>query len=136
MSEFGRLRSDLDAAAARLEYEAKQAETDRFDAYQAARNVKQELAVLDRDLQQASARASNIPADLSDLRDAICAGAGVRRDDLPFIGEQLAVADPAWEAAAEKLVRPFALSLVVADEHYRAVSAWIDAHPLGGMRLV
>lgn len=41
----------------------------------------------------------------------------------------------AWEGAAERTLRGFALSLLVPNEHYAAVSAWVDGNNLRG-RLV
>ena len=35
-----------------------------------------------------------------------------------------------WEGAAERLLHSFALSILVPDDHYRAVSDWIDGHHL------
>ncbi len=35
-----------------------------------------------------------------------------------------------WEGAAERLLHGFALSVLVPDEHYPAVSDWIDGHHL------
>ena len=53
-------------------------------------------------------------------------------DALPFAGELIAVRDDQldWEGAAERLLHGFALSILVPDEHYRAVSDWINDHHL------
>ena len=51
---------------------------------------------------------------------------------LPFAGELMAVrpAEADWEGAAERLLRGFALSVLVPEQHYAAVSDWIDTHHL------
>ena len=51
---------------------------------------------------------------------------------LPFAGELIAVrpAEADWEGAAERLLHGFALSVLVPDQHYAAVSDWIDGHHL------
>jgi uncharacterized protein YPO0396 len=55
-------------------------------------------------------------------------------NDLPYIAELVTVAPEAskWEHAAERLVRGFALSMLVPTEHYPAVTAWVDANNLRG----
>ena len=56
---------------------------------------------------------------------------------LPFAGELVQVREEEkdWEGAIERLLRNFALSLLVPDEHYRDVAAWVDRTRLKG-RLV
>ena len=53
---------------------------------------------------------------------------------LPFAGELIAVrpAEADWEGAAERLLRGFALSVLVPEQHYAAVSDWIDGSPPEG----
>ena len=61
----------------------------------------------------------------------------MEEDQLPFIGELLRVRDEErdWEGAAERVLHQFGLSMVVPDEHYRAVAAYVDKNNLRG-RLV
>ena len=82
-------------------------------------------------------RPSNIPSDSVRLRDALCRHLGLDEADLPFVGEHLRVRESAadWEPAAERVLRSFGLSLLVADEHYGRVAAWVDGTHLGN-RLV
>ncbi len=51
---------------------------------------------------------------------------------LPFAGELIAVrpVEADWEGAAERLLHGFALSVLVPEQHYAAVSDWIDGHHL------
>ena len=95
--------------------------------------AKEDLAALDAELASASTRSSNIPVDLSGLRDRIAESLGLPTSDLPFAGELIRLADgqQQWEAAIERLVRPFALSLLVPQDQRDAVAAWVDGHHLG-----
>ncbi|MHB1163709.1 MAG: ATP-binding protein [Candidatus Nanopelagicales bacterium] len=99
--------------------------------------TKGELAALDAELAEAAQRASNVPTELAALRDRIAGAVGVDPGSLPFVGELLAVAEAetGWEAAIERLTRPFALSLLVPDELRSDVAAFVDDHHLG-QRLV
>jgi uncharacterized protein YPO0396 len=63
----------------------------------------------------------------------MCAELDLPAAELPFAGELIQVrADAAeWEGAAERLLHGFALSILVPQHHYRAVSDWINDHHLG-----
>ncbi|WP_454129362.1 ATP-binding protein [Microbacterium aurum] len=80
---------------------------------------------------------SNIGRDLDRVRGELCAALGLASDALPFAGELLDVRDDQaeWRGAAERVLRGFALSLLVPQEHYAAASAWVNEHRLGA-RLV
>jgi uncharacterized protein YPO0396 len=82
-------------------------------------------------------RRSSIPREQIELRRRLAADLEVAEDDLPYAGELVQVADGQreWVGAAERVLRGFALSLVVPDRHYDAVSGWVDDHHLNG-RLV
>ncbi len=76
---------------------------------------------------------NNIPKRNLDLRKRMCHELGLVDGSLPFVGELIAVRDDQrdWEGAAERLLHGFALSILVPDQHYRAVSDWINDHHLG-----
>ena len=89
------------------------------------------------ELTSLQARRNLIPLPQLDIRRRLCDGTGIKDTDLPYVGELLKVRDgeSAWEGAAERTLRGFALSLLVPSEHYAAVSTWVDANNLRG-RLV
>lgn len=93
-----------------------------------ARTVSTELAGLAR-------RTSNIDEQVVTIRTALCDALRIEPTDLPFAGELMRVGDADWEPAAERLMRSFALSLLVPDRHYAEVSRWVDETNLRG-RLV
>ncbi|WP_419584513.1 ATP-binding protein, partial [Thiolapillus sp.] len=80
---------------------------------------------------------SNIPAHMLDLRYEIATAIGVSERALPFIGELIEVkADEAeWQGAIERVLHGFALSLLVDERHYSALSNHINSRHLG-QRLV
>lgn len=69
-----------------------------------------------------------------ELRMRLCRELGLTDDALPFAGELIAVREDEsdWEGAAERLPHGFALSVLVPDPHYAAVSDWINGHHLNG----
>jgi len=103
-------------------------------AFAGGRQEHDELAA---ELASLKARRSNIDAQQVALRSALCEGLNLREADMPYAGELIQVRDDErdWEGAAERVLRSFGLSLLVPDEHYAAVSEWVDRTHLKG-RLV
>ena len=98
---------------------------------------KQEHDALTTEIESLKARRSNVPADQIAMRAALCRALDLDEASMPFAGELLQVREEErdWEGAAERLLRSFGLSLLVPDECYARVAAWVDAKHLGG-RLV
>ncbi len=80
---------------------------------------------------------SNIPAHMLDLRQDIATVIGVSESALPFIGELIDVKsdETEWQGAIERVLHGFALSLLVDERHYSALSNHINSCHLG-QRLV
>ena len=78
-------------------------------------------------------RRSNLPADVLAVRARLCQALGVAEDELPFAGELMQVRDDerAWEGAIERVLRSFGTSMLVTEEHYAAVSRWVEQTHLG-----
>ncbi len=99
--------------------------------------VQAESDELNAELLSLRSRRNNLPRENLGLRGNLCAELGIDAEELPFAGELIQVRpdEVAWEGAAERVLRAFGISLLVPEEHYRAVSDWIDGRHLG-MRLV
>jgi uncharacterized protein YPO0396 len=130
-------------AARRLQITAEanatgQALTDSQNALTEATVVKRDLdqqgAEVNGELRSLQSRKSNIPARDLTLRRRLCSELKIGEDDLPFAGELIMVREEEadWEGAAERLLRGFALSILVPDGHYPTVSDWINRNHLGG----
>ena len=80
---------------------------------------------------------SNIPAHMLALRTMITRKLGLAETALPFAGELIEV-DPreaVWRGAMERVLHGLALSLLVEERYYSAVSGYVNEVNLGG-RLV
>ena len=101
------------------------------------RNLNEGHKELTDEIASLKSRRSNIPARMLAIRNELCRVLGLDADDLPFAGELIEVRqeEQAWEGAAERLLHGFALSLLVPDKHYAAVTGWVDGTHLGS-RLV
>ncbi len=107
-------------------------ENDLTEQRHTHRGLEDEARTVNEELRSLKSRQSNLPRRSLELRDALCADLGIEPGTLPFAGELIQVRDdaPDWEGAAERVLRNFALSLLVPDAHYEAVAAWIDGHHL------
>jgi len=96
------------------------------------RAQQDEAAEVNAELRSLRERKTNIPKKQLELRAWLCRELRIGEDALPFAGELIAVRDSEadWEGAAERLLHGFALSVLVPDGHYAAVSDWIDGHHL------
>jgi uncharacterized protein YPO0396 len=98
------------------------------------------------ELASLAGRRNNLPSSSLDLRAQLCQDLGLDPQELPFAGELVDVGErfTRWRGAAERVLRGFALSLLVPQEHYPAVAQWVDGRRLTsrdeggrrGMRLV
>ncbi|MDQ3664698.1 MAG: hypothetical protein M3353_08590, partial [Actinomycetota bacterium] len=130
---FVRWRKEIEAVVAEAAEHVEAHRTEQFRAWQAESKAREALKALDEELADAGARPSNIPRDLAQLRDEIARALHLPATELPFAGEMIAVAPEhsQWEAAAERLLRPFALSLLVPEEHYPDVARYVNGRHLG-----
>lgn len=95
------------------------------DLTRASAETRAELASL-------AGRTSNLPSSQLEIRRQLCAELGVEEEALPFAGELIDVADDssAWRGAAERVLRGFALSLLVPQRHYERVAEWVNERRL------
>ncbi|MFF7094721.1 ATP-binding protein [Streptomyces rubradiris] len=96
-------------------------------------HLRQQAQGLNDELVSLRARRSNIPRKHLDLRTRLCRELGIEEGTLPFVGELIQVREDeqAWAGAAERLLRGFALSLLVPGDQYARVSEWINDQHLG-----
>src|SRR5262249_23471672 len=97
------------------------------------RTLDDEAQLVNEELHSLQSRKTNLPRRSLDLRERMVNDLGIDADDLPFAGELLQVSDDTrdWEGAAERVLRNFAMSMLVPDRHYEAVAGWINEHHLG-----
>ncbi|MGC0272075.1 ATP-binding protein [Pseudactinotalea sp. Z1739] len=84
------------------------------------------------ELTSLASRRSNLPSAQLTVREQLCAELDLDQAELPFAGELLDVHDEHsdWRGAAERVLRGFALSLLVPQHHYDAVAAWVNQNRL------
>jgi uncharacterized protein YPO0396 len=97
-----------------------------------AKELRDEADEVNKDLRSLHERENNIPRQQLELRARLCGELRIPEDSLPFAGELIRVreGEADWEGAAERVLHGFALSILVPEPHYAAVSDWIDARHL------
>lgn len=125
---------NLHAERAAIEVRQSQIKDAHTDAAVELRELKRQHDDISAEITSLHARQSNLPSNIVAIRGQLCAALGLEEDGLPFAGELIQVREEAvdWEGAAERLLRPFGLSLLVPHAHYRAVAAWVDRTHLRG----
>jgi uncharacterized protein YPO0396 len=98
------------------------------------RTLSVQAEKVNAELRSLRERKNNIPKRNLDIRRLLCQELGLTESSLPFTGELIAVRaqEADWEGAAERLLHSFALSMLVPEAHYAAVSDWINDHFLNG----
>jgi uncharacterized protein YPO0396 len=91
--------------------------------------IEQDFAAAVREVQALRRQPSNIDAAMLDLRAEIAAAIGVHETVLPFVGELIEVlfSESGWRGAIERVLHGFAMSLLVDEQHYAALSSYINA---------
>ena len=97
------------------------------------RELTHQIDSVKLDLRSLQSRTTSIPRQNLELRQSLCEAFDLDAAALPFAGELIAVREDSleWEGAAERLLRGFALSILVHERHYPAVSQWINERNLG-----
>jgi len=103
----------------------------------ALQQLRRQHGDINGEIESLKKRRSNIPASMLAIRDSLCGELGTDEKSLPFAGELIQVRDEesAWEGAVERVLHNYALSLLVPDDDYARVAAWVERTHLGG-RLV
>lgn len=99
--------------------------------------IETEFVEVRREIDAMQRQPSNIPAFMLELRRRVAESLGLSEAELPFVGELIEVKDEAadWRGAIERVLHGFALSLLVTERHYAAVSSYVNGTHLG-QRLV
>jgi len=127
----------IHAHAERLRSEEADIENRLREDEFALRHARAEHETLREEIDSLAGRKSNIDSAQIRIRQALCTTLSLNEEDLPFAGELIEVREDSrdWEGAAERLLHGFALSLLVPDNHYKAVADWVERQHLGA-RLV
>lgn len=127
-SSFQRLRKENDKVSHTLEREQRLNEDDLYDAKRLMDQNLAEKASIESELNNILSTRNNIPSYLIEVRKKICDGLDIESSDLPFAGELMQVksSEIHWQPAMEKLLRNFAMRLLVPDKYYKKVNKYLN----------
>ncbi|GAA2529176.1 ATP-binding protein [Rarobacter incanus] len=130
--EFHALLARRPAETNRVATALEETRAQNWAAIAAGEDLKTQVGALKSLIDSLRGRASNLPDDQVQLRDQLCADLGLTANDLPYTGELIDVAEDhaQWRGAAERVLRGFALSLLVPQRHYAAVTSWVNERAL------
>ncbi|WP_297747445.1 ATP-binding protein [uncultured Tessaracoccus sp.] len=131
--DFLQLTAAAAARAAELDSTKRALSHETAEKIADARDAAKRAATIEAELDNLRTRESNLPAEQVQLRAWLCQELGLTPADVPFAGELMDVAPEhtEWRGAAERVLRGFALSMLVPVKHYAAVSQWVNTHKLG-----
>jgi uncharacterized protein YPO0396 len=131
---FGARRREVTSARDVAKQDLADSQRELTEATIAAKALDDEAAEVNAELRSLQEHKNNIPARDLALRRQLCGSLRLAEESLPFAGELIAVRpeEADWEGAAERLLRGFALSVLVPDQHYASVSDWVNDHHLNG----
>lgn len=120
------------AERARLTAEKRDVDAATVDAIGRERDCQRKCTTVSAEIESLEQRTSNLPHDQVVMREELCAALGLTAEQLPYAGELLDVYDARaeWRGAAERVLRGFALSLLVPQQYYDAVTRWVNGRRL------
>lgn len=113
----------------RWKEEGKKSEQKRDELRDQKSETEKKFTGVRKEIIAMQSQPSNIPSDMLELRLEIARNMGILEEDLPFMGELIEVKDQEkeWRGAIERLLRGFALAILVDERHYAAVSNYVNA---------
>ncbi len=130
--QFTSLRGLIADERPRLAATKQSLDASTADAIGREKEVARRCDAIRDELDDLANRTTNLPPDQVQLRDELCTDLGLSHEEVPYAGELLDVAEEhaEWRGAAERVLRGFALSLLVPQQHYEAVTQWVNGRRL------
>lgn len=127
------LVADLKTFVNEAQERSERRRAERDDRIARKRDLSKDFEETAAEIRAMRERPSNIPSKILALRSRLAAALELPEDALPFVGELLQVKkeEARWQGAIERVLHNFALSILVADEHYKAFSNHVDEATLG-----
>lgn len=134
---YQQIKKENDRKVHALNNEKRLNDEDDFEARNQKKTATAHRETLEQQLNSLQLQRNNIDYHLVQARKQICEALSLDIAQLPFAGELIAVKQEEieWQPVLEKLLRPFALRLLVPDKHYKRVTKYVNSQSLG-VRLV
>lgn len=129
---YQRIRKEAHRKSLELGTKQRLNEEDEYEAKRTKEKSDIEKKQIEDELNNLLQNRNNIPPYLVHLRKTICEAVNIDQNELPFSGELMQITSESaqWEPSLEKLLRPFALRLLVPDKHYKKVNRFVNNNNL------
>ena len=120
----GRARDYVDS----WQEKSGQLRDNQFQLLQQKKVAEKEFIEVRQEIDAMQRQPSNIPAHMLELRARLTGALSLVDEDLPFAGELIEVREEeaSWAGAIERVLHGFALSLLVDEHHYAAVTSYVN----------
>lgn len=137
LEQFTQEQLNLEAMKGRLETNKSTASTEIFALKQEENQIQKQMQALSAELLATQKNKTLVPYQYLELRRILCEQLGLSPHDLPYAAELMAVKDSEerWRYAAEKLLRPLALKLLVPAEYFKEANQILRSRNIG-MKIV
>lgn len=131
--EFFVRQEELSALRSRIAQERSSIASRQEPLFDRRAGIRQQRAAISSELNSLETRKNSLPEDLDRVRRRLCEELTLSESDVPFAGELLEVRGEhaAWRGAAERVLRGFALTMLVPQRLYAEVSQWVNDNRLG-----
>ena len=135
--EFQKNLDEMENLTEKFAFEKSSLDERKTEIAVSIKETSENLKNVEAELQSLGKRNSNIPEKNIRIRADIANHLKISENELPFAGELLEVkkGEEEWNFSIEHLLHNFALTVLVKEEHYKAVTEYVKNHDLGG-RLV
>lgn len=136
-ASFHQNRVQVNRLSVELNTAIRDFEEQRFNLRTDSQQMSQREKALKEEIQYLRSNPSQIPERVASIRQKISTDLQIPIAQLPFIGELIKVREheSLWEGVLERLLHSFAQELIVPEEHYASISAYVNERNLRG-RLV
>lgn len=132
--EFDKLQQKVQDRKQLLSAELEEKRRSLFSCEGRREQVALRMEELEQDIQLLQQQRNNITGKIVQIRQQILEQVGATEEEIPFVAElvQIIPGEEKWEFAIEKLLRSFALRLIVPDAYYKAVIKYVNQTNLQG----
>ena len=127
-NKFAVMQSQIPVLMEKIRQRISTEEKKRVALHVQRADIERQLEDTNTDFTALTQRRGNLPENLAEIRDALCESLNVPQTELPFAAELMAVLpdESDWQSSIEMVLRSFSLSLLVPDQHYHAVSRYLN----------
>ncbi len=134
--DFESLPERLQAVREQLADASTQLAARRLEQAKCLTSLRGEIEEQTERLEFLQQQSGNLPAGLAELRDELSQTLGLEPNQLPFACELISVAEDhsRWQPVIELILRPFALTMLVPEQHMAAACQYAEQHQLTDRR--